>query len=330
MATGLKRWMLILAVLTATGVSRAAEVVIVTLRPMVSASDSQVRIADVADLHGGDTDLKQRIGRLDLSDLPKPGQTVQVSREQVSFRIRLAGIDPRAFRMAGAQRSVVHLGQCRFSEQEVVAAARQLLLKRLPWAIEDLTVDLAQPVAGPFDVAGSKSAVRLQPELGSTGALLGRVRLNVVFMLGDQRLREVPVYFEVKLHQQVAIATRRIERGESLGENNVRYERLAVDGMAGYLTAADGLTGRRAKRALGAGQIIAAVDAEIPPSEVPVIIKQRELVKLVAHTGPLILTTLGESMQDGHPGEIIRVRNIDSNRIVQGRVTGPSVVEVQP
>ena len=40
-----------------------------------------------------------------------------------------------------------------------------------------------------------------------------------------------------------------------------------------------------------------SADAEVPAAEVPVVVKQRDLVKMVARTGPLILTTLGESLQ---------------------------------
>lgn len=303
---------------------------VVTLRGVATAGGGQVRVVHVAELDGGDAALRQRVGRLDLTDPPKPGHTVQVSREQVSFRLRLAGLGPKQYRLAGAPRVVISLGQSRFTEDEVVAAARQFLVQRLPWHAKDVTLDLAQPLYGPIEVSGARGAIRMQPELPSTGTLLGRVRVNVLFMFNGERQKEVPVYFDVGLHQQVAVATRHIERAELLGENNVRFEQLAVDGLAGYLTAADGLAGRRAKRAIGTGRIIASADTETPTEEVPVVIKQRALVKLVARVGPMTLTTLGEAMQDGHPGETIRVRNIDSNRIVQGRVSGPSIVEVQP
>src|SRR5262245_22181466 len=75
----------------------AAEVVVVTLRAAATAGGGEITVGDVAELHGGDAELRQRIERLDLADLPKPGRNVQVSREQVGFRLRLAGINPKQF-----------------------------------------------------------------------------------------------------------------------------------------------------------------------------------------------------------------------------------------
>jgi flagella basal body P-ring formation protein FlgA len=306
-----------------------ADVVVVSLRELANAGGKQVCVGDVATLEGGSAELRQRIARLDLSDPPRPGQRVQVSRAQVLFRIRLAGIETQRFRVEGPDRVSVILGHCKLSEEEVVQAAKSFLEQRLPWNKQDVTIE-AQPLYASLETSGARDQIRLQPELPATGTLLGRVRVNVVLTLNGERQSEVPVYFEVKLHLNVAVATRRIEHGEPLGENNVRYERMAIDGQSGYLTDADALAGRRAKRVLAAGQIIPSADAEVPAAEAPIVVKQRDLVKLVARTGPLILTTLGESLQDGHSGDVIRVRNVDSGRVVQGKVVGAALIEVEP
>ena len=40
------------------------------------------------------------------------------------------------------------------------------------------------------------------------------------------------------------------------------------------------------------------------------------------------ITTLGEAMQDGQAGQIIQVRNVESKKIVLGKVVAASLVEV--
>jgi len=303
--------------------------VVVTLRATATTGGPQVTVGDVAALSGGDPDLRRRIERLDLADLPREGQTAHVSREQVGFRIRLADIDARQFRVEGAARSAVTVARATVSAGEVVAAARALLMKRLPWPPEDLTVELAQPVHGPIEVRGGRDRVRLEPVVPSSGTLLGLVRVDVSLVANGERQRVVPAYFEVKLHQSVAVATRRIAPGEPLGEHNVQFQRLAFDGLSGYLTMADGLANRRARRLLAAGQVVTTADTELLVEADPVLIKSRDYVKLVTHLGPLTITALGEALQEGRRGEVIRVRNVDSNRVVRGKVAAPSLVEVE-
>jgi len=60
-----------------------------------------------------------------------------------------------------------------------------------------------------------------------------------------------------------------------------------------------------------------------------VLIKARDSVKIVAVLGTTRIEATGEAMQEGRAGEMIRVRNLESNRIVHGRVeeNGSVVVE---
>jgi flagella basal body P-ring formation protein FlgA len=68
------------------------------------------------------------------------------------------------------------------------------------------------------------------------------------------------------------------------------------------------------------------VEPAVP--DVPILVKQHDVVKLVAHVGPLRVVQFGEAMQDGRAGQLIRVRNVDSQHVVTGRVVDRSVVEV--
>ena len=44
------------------------------------------------------------------------------------------------------------------------------------------------------------------------------------------------------------------------------------------------------------------------------------MVKVVAYIGPVRIEASGEAMQEGRTGEVIRVRNIESSRVVHGRI----------
>jgi flagella basal body P-ring formation protein FlgA len=64
------------------------------------------------------------------------------------------------------------------------------------------------------------------------------------------------------------------------------------------------------------------------PHDAPLLIKTRDLVRLVVHIGAVRVSALGEAMQEGRAGQLIRVRNVDSNKTVSGRVVDRGVVEV--
>lgn len=68
--------------------------------------------------------------------------------------------------------------------------------------------------------------------------------------------------------------------------------------------------------------------AESATDEGAVLVRVRDRVKLLAQIGATHFTAAGEAMQEGRLGDVISVRNVDSNRMVQGRIIGPAMVEV--
>lgn len=67
--------------------------------------------------------------------------------------------------------------------------------------------------------------------------------------------------------------------------------------------------------------------SETTPSG-PILIKRRDNVEIVLRIGDLQVTARGEALQDGRAGERISVRNVDSNRVIHGKVVDQSAVEI--
>src|SRR5262249_48327088 len=75
--------------------------VVVTMRPVADVTGVDVLVADIAEIRGGDVQLREKIAGLDLTEAPRTGQTVVVTAHQLSCRIRVAGIDPRQYVLQG-------------------------------------------------------------------------------------------------------------------------------------------------------------------------------------------------------------------------------------
>ena len=76
------------------------------------------------------------------------------------------------------------------------------------------------------------------------------------------------------------------------------------------------------------GQVIPQAAVETQAADSPILVKPRDLVKIVARLGGLSVTALGEAQQEGREGDRIRVRNVDSKKEVVGRVIGRGLVDV--
>src|ERR1043166_487175 len=103
--------------------------VTVTLKAKAQAG-SVVRIRDVAVIEGGETLSRDLIGGLDLAEFAVGQEILSVNRDQVGFRLIVAGLDPRSFRLVGEPRCKV-LKETRDSAFVVKSRDRVKLVARL-------------------------------------------------------------------------------------------------------------------------------------------------------------------------------------------------------
>jgi len=313
----------------ALGAEGDSGVVIVSVRPAVKVSLPQVFVRDVAACAGGSAKIREQIAKLDLADLPLEGQATTILREQIYYRILIGGIDPKQFRVQGASHVQVELARYLVTEEDVLEAAKALVRERLPEAAEDVHIQLAQPVRGLMVVPSTRARVHFEAQYSSAVLPLGKVRVDVTVVVHGEERGSVPVFLDVRMREQVAVCSRRIERGELLSKDNVYFDWRTLDSFKDYLPKAQAQAGRRAKISLATGQVITRAEVEAVVAENPLLVKQQGIVKMVARLGTFEVVTNGEALQDGRMGQLIRLRNLDSRSIVVGRVVDRSVVEIE-
>ena len=59
----------------------------------------------------------------------------------------------------------------------------------------------------------------------------------------------------------------------------------------------------------------------------PVVIKRNQNVVIRVEKPGFIITALGKAMEDGKVGEYIKIRNIDSQRIIVAKISSDMTVE---
>lgn len=91
----------------------------------------------------------------------------------------------------------------------------------------------------------------------------------------------------------------------------------------GYFTSKDHLIGKFTKSSMQAGSIIS-------PAQVknPLAIKKGALVTILADVGGITVRMKGKALKGGSMGDWISVKNLSSNRRVEGRITDSGVIQV--
>ncbi len=311
--------------------AQAPAELVVTLRPRAAVGPRAIHIGDVADLTGGTPALREAVAALDLTDATTPRAGTIVKRQQVSFRICLAEVPTSLFRVDGATETCIERERCAIAEADVIEAAKEAILKRLPWGAADVSMQIVQPIAVPLTVEAPRAEVRIKAEPHTSAMPLGRAQIDVSLWASGVRQLAFPLYFDVRLYQNVAVCLHKIERGTALNEHNVSFDRRPVESLRDYVSSPEALVGKKCRQALLPGRVVMSTDLEDDGHEAaPPLVRRGESVKLLVRMGPVNVMASGEALQDGRAGQSVRVRNIDSKQVVLGRVTERSLVEVDP
>lgn len=162
----------------------------------------------------------------------------------------------------------------------------------------------------------------LTARLESPAVPLGRVTVRVRCEGGSPWTVFVPA--AVKLFREVVVATRPLKRDTLISEDDVALRERDVGQLnQGFLPLLDQALGQRVIRPVAMDQVLAPVQVEQPE-----VIRKGDQVVITARSGTLAVKMPGEALSKGGMNEQIRVRNLNSQRVVRARVTGPAQVEV--
>ncbi len=135
----------------------------------------------------------------------------------------------------------------------------------------------------------------------------------------------VYVQATVALLEQVLVTTHPITRGATLGTSDVQLDVQDVSRLSqGYLTDLKEVDGMIARRSIPAGTVL-----NLGLVQAPKVVRRGETVILLARASGMEIRMEGRAMSDGAIGDVIRVRNVSSGRVVEGTVVSPGVVEVR-
>jgi flagella basal body P-ring formation protein FlgA len=125
--------------------------------------------------------------------------------------------------------------------------------------------------------------------------------------------------------QAVPVLSRSLARGDTIADADITYQDAPVTRARMIIESADDLVGMTARRPLAAGEPIRRTDVEAPA-----LIKKGAIVTLAYETDGLRMTHQGVAMRDGAKGDIVPVKNIDSDRTLKGVVTAENLVSIVP
>lgn len=151
---------------------------------------------------------------------------------------------------------------------------------------------------------------------------LGRQSLQVILLVNGREQARVRLNGNLRRMGEVVVTTRRIDRGEIIGQGDLTLHRREIDTLANtVITDPQSAHGLQARTTLQAGTVIQQNQLEKPP-----LVRRGDRVTIRAGNGRVRVTAPGEAREIGAEGDLIRVRNLMSRQEITARVASSGLV----
>jgi flagella basal body P-ring formation protein FlgA len=212
-------------------------------------------------------------------------------------------------------------GAANIGEQDIKDAVRKHVEENGQWPKDRIRVEFLGPIP---EVAVSCDAASIQVRSRNGEKYIGRTAFTVRFSRGDMFLREDTVRVRIEVQMDVVVSSRGITRDAILDQSDVTMMTKWMDtATTGIIADINEVLGRKATVRINPGTEITKHMLRSVP-----VVKKGEIVRIVLESGPMVISAVGLCQEDGGQGDLIRVQNTSSRKVVFARVMGQSLVKV--
>ncbi|MDY6852220.1 MAG: flagellar basal body P-ring formation chaperone FlgA [Thermodesulfobacteriota bacterium] len=307
-------------VLVLGAIAAEASEISVDLKSRAEVQNPEVLLRDVAVITGSDCALTRDLASIFITKAPKPGHKVRIRKSYLEHRIRSSGLP---------------LDDVSLNLPEKVTVTRKSQTLNPEWVrrVFEAYLDRTEPYkSGEWELVSLKTGSPPKLPVGDLtyrsmaqpSANPAHVNLNIYLSVNGREAGRIRAAGRLNLYIRAVVAAGRLERGRKIRTEDIKPARVNISRTRkGVLTDTRSAVGLVTRRGLQAGQPILARDL-IRDSAV----KRGDMVTIVAESGLLRVTALGQAKQGGAVGDNIQVLNLGSKKMIITKVVGSSTVSV--
>jgi flagellar basal body P-ring formation protein FlgA len=196
------------------------------------------------------------------------------------------------------------------------------LIKELPWKRESLDINVFYRGSDITLPSGKKELIY---RIMGSNQRAGRIPMILEIRIDDQFKKRIRLDTKVLVSQKVIKTLRAVRRGEILSNNEITVETIQTERpLKNAITNIDFALGYETTRNISIGKIL-----------IPNFIKKPALgirgdkILIMAKRGGMTITTPGILKEDGYQDAMVRVLNMESKKIIYGRLVDSNTVKVK-
>ena len=313
--------LLFIAVFSSINLSYASGINIF-IPEQVFVNKAQLTLGDIAEIIGADNAKVETLKKVNLGSAPSPGSRMVLNNELLGMRISAASLNYNDVTWYIPDNITIIAKSQTISGQELLVTAQNYIKSNIPQAITDYTIE---NVNLPQDLLIREGTVTLKPVLPYGVRYNAPTNVFINVMVDDVLVKKVELRFNVKRYEQVVVLTNPLMPNQIITGADLAIVRMDISKIPqGYINDINKIIGKVVLRVLAAETVL-----NTGMLYNPIIINKASTVEIVYQNNGIEVRAVGTALQDGREGEMIRVQNEVSKKIISGLVLDKNTVLIK-
>ena len=287
----------------------------------IETDTAEIFLGQIVTIDAAPAELKARLTGIRIGRAAPAGQARKISRDYILLRLRQSGFDPARFDIRLPAKITVRRSAIRISREEMEMMVRDHFLSAAPQHERQVNITAVRIKS---DALLPKGRIAHEIEITQPSAPSRLLPVTIVFKVDGRVERRVPALVGLEVLQNVVVSRRPIPRLKIITPDDVMLRQMNVVGRGdSIIRSIDAVVGKRARRAISMNVELYAGLVEWPP-----VVNKGDRVMIVAESGNLRITALGEVRSTGKVGQQVRVLNMDSQKTIMAQVVDGRTVRV--
>jgi flagellar basal body P-ring formation protein FlgA len=205
--------------------------------------------------------------------------------------------------------------------EEIKQGATDFLFRTLPWEREQLEIEIFYH-GGKITLPSGEKSLIYKGRGGTKN--VGRIPITLEIKVDGIFQKRIGINSRVMVSQEVVKTTRQIKKGEIFTTDNIHIETIKTERLLGN-------TVKNIKNALGYEAINYLPNGRTllrRSMKKPALGSKGDKIIILAQRGGMKITTPGILKEDGYENAMVQVLNIESKKIIYGRLVDSNTVKV--